>query len=215
MTTMRRVAMTTLTNGMELALHINEIVGTRGDGPTLGISAAIHGDEPTGTHMVVALARRYGGGDFRGRLILLPVANPLAFEANRRNTPIDAENLNRVFPGEAGGRITDQLAALITAEFLGRIDVYIDIHTAAQPTVDYIYIHNAEDLSRSFGSRVLYRPQAGRSGTVYKGVSTSVTLARGRAVGDGRVGRRPDRPDPVRRARSPLASRTSCAPLAC
>ncbi len=171
--------MTTLTNGMELALHINEIAGTQGDGPTLGISAAIHGDEPTGTHMVLELARRYGGGDFRGRLMLLPVANPLAFEANRRNTPLDAENMNRIFPGDVGGRITEQLAALITAEFLDRIDVYVDIHTAAQPTVDYVFIFNAEDLSRSFGSRVLYRPQAGRSGAVYEGVSTSVTLARG------------------------------------
>jgi predicted deacylase len=69
--------------------------------------------------------------------------------------------------------------ALMTAEFLNKIDVYIDIHTAAQPTVDYIYILNAEDLSRSFGSRVLYRSEAGRAGPTHAGNSTSVTVARG------------------------------------
>jgi predicted deacylase len=179
MRTVRRVPLTTLTSGMELALCIHKIQGTLGDGPTLGISAAIHGDEPGGTHMVMEIARRYGGGNFRGRLILLPVANPLAFEAYSRNTPLDAQNMNRLFPGNAGGRVTEQLVALITAEFLNTIDVYIDIHTAAQPTVDYIYILNAEDLSRSFGSRVLYRSEAGRAGPVYEGNSTSVTRARG------------------------------------
>jgi predicted deacylase len=64
--------------------------------------------------MVMEIARRYGGGNFRGRLLLLPVANPLAFEAYSRNTPLDAQNMNRLFPGHAGGRITEQLVALIT-----------------------------------------------------------------------------------------------------
>ena len=179
MTTVRRVPMTTLTSGMELALYIHEMRGTLGDGPTLGLSAAIHGDEPGGIHMIMEIARRYGGGNFRGRLLLLPVANPLAFEAYSRNTPLDAQNMNRLFPGNPGGRFTEQLVALITSEFLNVIDVYIDIHTAAQPTVDYIYILNAEDLSRSFGSRVLYRFEASRAGPTYEGVTTSVTLARG------------------------------------
>ena len=179
MTTLRRVPMTTLASGMELALYIHEIQGTLGDGPTLGISAAIHGDEPGGTPMVMEIARRYGGGEFSGRLLLLPVANPLALEAYSRNTPIDAQNMNRLFPGNAGGLITEQLVALITAEFLNKVDVYIDIHTSAQPTVDYIFILNAEDLSRCFGSRVLYHFDVGRAGPTYEGTSTSVTLARG------------------------------------
>ena len=179
MTTVRRVPVSTLTSGMELALYIHEIQGALGAGPTLGVSAAIHGDEPGGTHMVMEIARRYGGGNFRGRLLLLPVANPLAFEAYSRNTPLDAQNMNRLFPGHAGGRITEQLVALITAEFLNTIDVYIDIHTAAQPTVDYVYILNAEDLSRNFGSRVLYRFEAGRAGPAYEGNSSSVTQALG------------------------------------
>lgn len=91
MTKLRRVALAPFANGTELALTIHEVKGKQGDGPTLGISAAIHGDEPTGTHTVMEIARRYGEGGFRGRLLLLPVANPLAFEANRRCTPLDSK----------------------------------------------------------------------------------------------------------------------------
>lgn len=175
----KRFSVTTLANGAHIDLHIHELQGALGDGPTVGLSAAIHGDEPTGTQIVMEVARRFADGAFRGRLLLLPVANPLSFEANARNTPLDSLNLNRVFPGDPDGWFTEQLASVIHREFLQRIDVYLDFHAGgAGQTVDYIYILNAEDLSRSFGSRVLYRPKEGFSGTVYEGVSGAITVGR-------------------------------------
>ena len=62
---------------------------------------------------------------------------------------------------------------------MNRIGVYIDIHTAAQPTVYYVYILNTEDQSRKFGSRVLCRSEPGRAGPAYEGNSASVTQALG------------------------------------
>ncbi|MDP6119897.1 MAG: M14 family metallopeptidase [Rhodospirillales bacterium] len=180
MTKVRRVALAPFANGAELALSIHEVKGNQGDGPTLGISAAIHGDEPTGTHTVMEIARRHGEGGFRGRLLLLPVANPLAFEANRRCTPLDSQNLNRVFPGNPGGWFTEQLADRIKTEFLENIDAYIDLHSGTdRPTVDYVFIHNAEALSRSFGSRILFRAEDGKGGSAFKASTKSVTMALG------------------------------------
>ncbi|MCH8182352.1 MAG: succinylglutamate desuccinylase/aspartoacylase family protein [Proteobacteria bacterium] len=180
MSNMRFVPISTLANGAELGLHIHEIVGEKGDGPTVGISAAVHGNEPTGTHIILELARRFRARpDFRGRLLLLPVANPLAFEGNSRCTPLDHQNLNRLFPGDKGGWFTEQLAAVIAEEFLTKIDAFVDLHSGTdRPTVDYVYIRNAEALSRSFGSRILYRPQEGVGGTIYEGTSVSVTEQR-------------------------------------
>jgi predicted deacylase len=179
-TTVRRIPISHFADGTEVALFLHELVGTRGAGPTFGISAAIHGNEPTGTQVVMEVARRYADGDFRGRLLLLPVANPHSFQANVRFTPIDGQNLNRVFPGKANGMFTDQLALKVKEVFLDRIDAYADFHTGTdRPTVDYTYIHNAEDLSRAFGTKLLYRPQAGKGGPVFDGTSKSVTTARG------------------------------------
>jgi len=128
----------------------------------------------------MALAERLAGTVLNGRLLLLPVANPLSFEANTRHTPVDDQNLNRLFPGNRDGWFSEQLAAVISDEFLTKIDVLIDLHSGGdRPTVDYVYIKNAEDLSRSFGSRVLYRPSAGKAGTLFTGTSVHVTETRG------------------------------------
>ena len=156
--------------------YLHDITGQR-DGPTVGISASIHSDEPTETEIILELFRLLQTLPLRGRLLLLPVANPRAYAANCRFTPVDELNLNREFPGDANGNYTQQLAAAITREFLGVIDVHLDFHSGTdRPTVDYVYIWNDEKLSRSFGSTVLYRPRQTREGTMFAGTTKVVTL---------------------------------------
>ncbi len=180
MTRLTRIPLASMANGGEMALYLHEIPGSDGAGPTLGICAGIHGNERTGTEIVLEVARRYADGRFRGRLLLLPVADPPAFAANRRHAPVDDLNLNRLFPGDGSGWFSDHLAQVITAEFLDRIDVLLDLHSGGdRPTVDYIYIRNAEELSRAFGSRVLYRQTEGKEGTIFSGTSVGVAEKRG------------------------------------
>ncbi len=175
MPTLRRIPITVFADGTEAVLHIHEIVGGAGDGPTVGISAAIHGDEQTGPQIVLDFARGLDASKMKGRLLLLPVANPRSFEARTRHNPVDDLNLNRMFPGATGGWFSEQLALAITRHFLEKIDVLFDIHAGGdQPTVDYIYIRNAENLSRAFGSKLLYRAKPGVAGTMYDGTSASV-----------------------------------------
>lgn len=156
---LHRMPVTTMAGGSELCLYIHEIQGKLGDGPTVGLSAAIHGDEYTGTTILIQIAKLLADGNFRGRLLLLPVANPHTFESLTRETPVDRLNLNHVFPGNANGWFTEQLAATITKTFLKKIDILLDFHAGgAAPTVDYTYIFNDEKLSRSFGSKILHVP---------------------------------------------------------
>lgn len=169
---------TNYADGTDAFLTIHEIVG-EADGPTIGISGAIHGNEPTGTEVILDLFRLLQATPIKGRILLLPVANPRAYAANRRFTPVDELNLNREFPGDPSGSYTQQLAHAITREFLEKIDVHIDLHSGTdRPTVDYVYIWNDEALSRSFGSKVLYRPSLGKEGTSFAGTTKAVTLDR-------------------------------------
>jgi predicted deacylase len=171
-----RPKFTTHADGSDAVLTMHEIVGSA-DGPTIGISAAIHGNEPTGTEIILDLYRAIKDMPIRGRLLLLPVANPRAYAVNRRFTPIDELNLNREFPGDPKGNYTQQLAAAISREFLEKIDVHLDFHSGTdRPTVDYVYIWTDEALSRSFGSKVLYRPQPDREGTTFAGTTKAVTI---------------------------------------
>jgi predicted deacylase len=176
-----RVQLPWLSIGVRGELVMHEIVGGRGDGPTVGISACIHGDEEVGAQAVMELARGLDDSQLAGRLLLLPVVNPFSFAAKSRQSPIDDLNLNRVFPGLARGWFSEQLAALVIREFLDRIDVLIDLHAGgAMPTVDYTYVFNDEALSRAFGTKLLYRPKGGAgTGTVYGGTLSSIAQERG------------------------------------
>jgi predicted deacylase len=173
--TSERVLVTTLVSGEELALTIHIFEGE--PGPVVGVSAAIHGDEPISVEIVRRLAGILDRPDveLRGTVRLLPVANPLAYESNTRHTLVDHLNLNRMFPGDPDGWLTEQLAAKITSSFLPGLDAYIDLHAGgAYPVVDYVYLSNAPELSRSFGSRLLFQPDAPNAGT-----SASVAEAMG------------------------------------
>jgi predicted deacylase len=157
---------TTLANGMTLRLPVHRITGAA-PGPVLGLTASIHGDEYLPIAVVRQVVAQLDPAQLRGTVIAVPVANPLAFEAQTRNTPIDMLNLNRVFPGDPNGWLTEQLAAVVTNQFLPQVQYLIDLHAGgAQPTVDYVYILNDEGMSRSFGFPVMYRPAKTFGGTL-------------------------------------------------
>jgi predicted deacylase len=169
---LHRHPVATLASGGDLALYVHEFAGT-GDGPTLGLCAGVHGDEAVGVEILWRFAQRVPRLPFRGRILLVPVANPLALEGRTRHSPLDMLNFNRTYPGDPNGWVTERLAAAFHAHFLDQVDAMIDFHAGGYwPTVDYVYIVNAEELSRAFGSPLLYRlgdrpgPRARRAKTV-------------------------------------------------
>ncbi len=169
---LRWIDVTTLSTGLPLRVAVHEYRGAAG--PTVGISAAIHGDELAPVEALRRLAGRLAGADLRGRVLIAPVVNPLAFQSQTRHTPQDMTNLNRVFPGNPGGWLTEQLAAAFVAEFLPGLDALLDLHAGgALPTVDYAYIENDADLSAAFGTQVLYR------GPGFDGTLSHEAVARG------------------------------------
>jgi len=160
-----------LANGFKLSLPVHVLSGSK-DGPTVGISASVHGDEIIGVEIIRQTIERLKDREINGRINFMSVANPLAFEDLNRNTPLDYTNLNRVFPGNKDGNITEITAYKMTKNYLTELDYYIDLHAGgAEPIVDYVYILNDEEMSRAFGSKVLYKPKK-----MYEGTTASVTL---------------------------------------
>ena len=169
---------TTHADGSDAQLFVHELVGEQ-DGPTIGISGSIHGNENAGSQAVLEFFRAIKDLPLKGRILLLPVANPRAYAVNHRFTPLDELNLNREFPGDPRGNYTQQLADALANNYFNELDYHIDLHSGTdRPTVDYVYIWNDEPLSRAFGSKCLYRPVEGKAGTVYAGTTKSVTMDR-------------------------------------
>lgn len=156
----------TLASGMELRIPVHRIVGAK-PGPTLGITAGIHGDEYLPLEVVRQVVQQTDPAALSGTLIVVPVVNPLAIESQTRNTPMDMLNLNRVFPGDPNGWVTELLASTLCEHLLPEIQYLVDFHAGgAQPIVDYVYIQNDEGMSRAFGFPVMYRPPHPFEGTL-------------------------------------------------
>ncbi|MGH2373304.1 MAG: hypothetical protein ACRDIC_07470, partial [bacterium] len=106
------------------------ICGAR-PGKTVVAIGGTHGNEyegPVGLkHLVEDLEAQ---ALIAGRLIVIPVLNVPAFQAARRESPLDSGNMNRAFPGRADGTITSRLARFVSDEVLPRADIVIDIHAA-------------------------------------------------------------------------------------
>jgi predicted deacylase len=170
---LRWIEVTTLATGLPLRIAVHEISGAN-PGPTVGITASIHGDELAPVEALRRLVASIDPATLRGTLRIAPVVNPLAFQSQTRHTPQDMQNLNRVFPGDSNGWLTEQLAATFVTEFIPGLDALLDLHAGgALPTVDYAYIDNDEALSASLGTRVLYR------GPGYAGTLSAVAVERG------------------------------------
>ena len=106
-----------------------------GQGPTLVVSAGVHGDEYEGQIAVANLARQLEVADIRGRLILLPMVNLPAAEAGCRVSPIDAGNLNRLYPGDPKGTPSEMIAHFHEEVILPLADYAVDLHSGGSSLI--------------------------------------------------------------------------------
>jgi len=99
-------------------------------GPTVAILAGVHGDEYEGVIAALSLARELPQELICGTVKIVSPAHPSAWQNCNRVSPIDGENLARVFPGSQNGSATEQLAHAITEQLIKSADVLIDLHSA-------------------------------------------------------------------------------------
>jgi predicted deacylase len=112
----------------ELTIPVKVIAG-RGTRPVFVLIAGIHGDEAEGIMALLDLWHALDPGDMRGRLVIVPVANPPAFAAGRRTSPIDGMDLNRAFPGRPQGSATQQLAHVLFHRLVVGADLLLTLHS--------------------------------------------------------------------------------------
>nr|WP_246261471.1 succinylglutamate desuccinylase/aspartoacylase family protein [Alteromonas ponticola] len=129
-------------------------------GPTLFVSAAIHGDELNGIEIVSRLISSKSIEKLRGTLIAVPIVNVYGVLAQSRYLP-DRRDLNRSFPGSKKGSLASRLAHLFFNEIISKCDYGIDLHTGAIHRSNLPQIRaNLDDLevlemAKAFGIPVL------------------------------------------------------------
>ena len=150
---------TTMATGTTSSLAVRVLHGPR-PGPAVFVSAAIHGDEIVGTAVIQRLAQELDPRALGGTVLLVPVANIFGFITHSRYLP-DRRDLNRSFPGSAGGSLAGQLAHVFFREVVERCALGIDIHSAAIHRYNLPQIRIAAgnkrlvELAMAFGAPVI------------------------------------------------------------
>jgi N-alpha-acetyl-L-2,4-diaminobutyrate deacetylase len=119
------------------AVMIPVTVARNGEGPTVLLTGANHGDEYEGPVALMDLAASIDAKMLSGRVIIVPAMNYPAFRSATRTSPIDKGNLNRSFPGRPDGTVTQKIADYFQRTLLPLADVVLDIHSGGK-TLEFV-----------------------------------------------------------------------------
>ena len=145
--------------GDDIELPIRVIRGPK-PGPRVFISAALHGDELTGTGIIHELLHAEEVSLKCGTLLLIPVINVFGFENHDRYLP-DRRDLNRMFPGSANGSLASRIAHRFMHEVIQPCDYGIDLHSAALTRTNFpnvrgdLSIPEVKRIAKAFGCELV------------------------------------------------------------
>lgn len=140
----------------------------------ISIVTGIHGDELEGQYVCFEVARRIAKSfdSLKGVVDIYPAMNPLGIDSITRGIPAFDLDMNRLFPGNIDGNMTEYLAAEIIKDVSGS-DLVIDIHAsniylteipqirinelheetlvplAKEANVDFVWVHGASTVLES------------------------------------------------------------------
>ena len=116
------------TPGQDLEIPVHVMAG-RGSATVFVCIAGVHGDEAEGILALLDLWHALEPSELTGRLVLVPVANPPAFAADRRTSPADGADLNRSFPGRDDGQPSQRLASELLRAVVRPADLVFSLHS--------------------------------------------------------------------------------------
>lgn len=121
-------------------------------GTTLAILGAVHGNERCGTEAIQRLIQELDQGYIalkRGKLLLMPIANPAAYEQGVRYVE---RNLNRsLYPKSTKVHYEDYLDPILCA-FLDQADVLLDLHSYSSQGDAFIFLDGSNPKEVEFAA---------------------------------------------------------------
>lgn len=116
-------------DGTAVSTPVIVVNGARA-GPTLCLTAAVHGDELNGVEVVRRVLNDVDEEQLAGAVIAVPVVNLLGFSRGSRYLP-DRRDLNRFFPGSDVGSAASRIASSLFREIVVHCSALVDFHTGS------------------------------------------------------------------------------------
>ena len=153
-------------NSIDVPVFINR---SKKPGPTVLITAGIHGDEINGVEIVRQVIAKGINVPKKGTIICVPLINVFGFIQMDREFP-DGRDLNRVFPGSMNGSLASRVAHKLMSEIVPHADLILDFHTGGADRFNAPQIRIVKDeivldeLARVFGAHfIVYSENVNKS----------------------------------------------------
>lgn len=117
------------------------------DGPILGLTAAVHGNELNGIPVIQRLFSEIDPQELRGTIVGIPVVNEPSYIRKKRRFN-DGRDLNHIMPGRADGNISQVYAYRFVNRVINRFDYLLDLHTASHGRINSYYVRADMDLPK-------------------------------------------------------------------
>jgi predicted deacylase len=156
-------------SGDPMPVPLTVIRGTK-EGPTLCLTAGIHGDELNGVEIVQQVVESVRPNRLAGTILAIPIANLHGFQTGSRYLP-DRRDLNRHFPGSKSGSTAARIAHAIFHTAVRRCDALVDLHTGSlhRSNLPQVRADLRDErvlaLARAFGDTVVVH-SVGEKGTL-------------------------------------------------
>jgi predicted deacylase len=186
------------------------IINGSEEGPTLTVTAGVHGTEYAGVEAAIRIAKETDPRTLHGTLVVVPAVNwPALFARVVGVCPLDSVEVFRAFPGNADGSITYAITSKIFNDLILRSNFVIDLHGGEMieskanrccwyvTAGDEVTRRASKDLAIAFGlpntldaSMVMVGNEKwpGPSGTMlYEASAQNVPTIIGEAGGEGKI----------------------------
>ena len=127
-------------NGLGQPVYVPIMVAKgNAEGPVLGLTAAIHGNELNGIPIIQEVFQQVDLENLKGTIVGVPGLNVISLNMDSRRF-VDDEDLNRTFPGKEDGNRSQQYAFRIFDKIVRHFDYQIDMHTASFGRINSMYV---------------------------------------------------------------------------
>ena len=132
--------LTLMDDGLGSPVAVPVLVGRgRHPGPTVGITAAVHGNELNGIPAIHSLFHHLAPTRVAGTVVAVLAVNVPGVHRRERQF-LDTGDLNHRFPGAPTGPTATQYAHRLLQQVVSHVDVLLDLHTASTGRVNSLYI---------------------------------------------------------------------------
>lgn len=127
-------------DGMGLPVTIPVIIARgKEDGKTVGLTAAVHGNELNGIPVIQRLFKELDVDKLKGTIVGVPVVNVPSYLRKKRRF-LDGTDLNHIMPGKEHGTVSKVYAYRVIEKIVKQFDYILDLHTASNGRVNSYYI---------------------------------------------------------------------------